>query len=201
MEDLYFDTKNLNKTNKQKFNTRKAQINKSSDSVVLQSIITETGLLAILSQSVEFLLEFTEKFSILIQDESNKIVIKERIRKLLKNQESIDISDVKTSRLDTLIKNAKKSEYFNLKSLELLDEVRKTRNYFVHNFLMQNIIDFYNNSAFKKKALKILVLTNILLTQLINDFNDTFMTKTSLMDSEITDLFAELKFNFTNNAL
>lgn len=201
MEDLYFDTKNLNKTNKQKFNTRKAQINKSSDSVVLQSIITETGLLAILSQSVEFLLEFTEKFSILIQDESNKIVIKERIRKLLKNQESIDISDVKTSRLDTLIKNAKKSVYFNLKSLELLDEVRKTRNYFVHNFLMQNIIDFYNNSAFKKKALKILVLTNILLTQLINDFNDTFMTKTSLMDSEITDLLAELKFNFTNNAL
>lgn len=201
MEDLYFDTKNLNKTNKQKFNTRKAQINKSSDSVVLQSIITETGLLAILSQSVEFLLEFTEKFSILIQDESNKIVIKERIRKLLKNQENIDISDVKTSRLDTLIKNAKKSVYFNLKSLELLDEVRKTRNYFVHNFLMQNIIDFYNNSAFKKKALKILVLTNILLTQLINDFNDTFMTKTSLMDSEITDLFAELKFNFTNNAL
>jgi len=201
MEDLYFDTKNLNKTNKQKFNTRKAQINKSSDSVVLQSIITETGLLAILSQSVEFLLEFTEKFSILIQDESNNIVIKERIRKLLKNQESIDISDVKTSRLDTLIKNAKKSVYFNLKSLELLDEVRKTRNYFVHNFLMQNIIDFYNNSAFKKKALKILVLTNILLTQLINDFNDTFMTKTSLMDSEITDLLAELKFNFTNNAL
>lgn len=201
MEDLYFDTKNLNKTNKQKFNSRKAQINKSSDSAVLQSIITETGLLAILSQSVEFLLEFTEKFSILIQDESNKIVIKERIRKLLKNQESIDISDVKTSRLDTLIKNAKKSEYFNLKSLELLDEIRKTRNYFVHNFLMQNIIDFYNNSAFKKKALKILVLTNILLTQLINDFYDTFMTKTSLMDSEITDLFAELKFNFTNNAL
>jgi hypothetical protein len=201
MEDLYFDTKNLNKSNKQKFNTRKAQINKSSDLVVLQSIITETGLLAILSQSVEFLLEFTEKFSILIQDESNKMVIKERIRKLLKNQESIDISDVKTSRLDTLIKNAKKSEYFNLKSLELLDEVRKTRNYFVHNFLMQNIIDFYNNSAFKKKALKILVLTNILLTQLINDFNDTFMTKTSLMDSEITDLFAELKFNFTNSAL
>lgn len=201
MEDLYFDTKNLNKSNKQKFNTRKAQINKSSDLVVLQSIITETGLLAILSQSVEFLLEFTEKFSILIQDESNKMVIKERIRKLLKNQESIDISDVKTSRLDTLIKNAKKSEYFNLKSLELLDEVRKTRNYFVHNFLMQNIIDFYNNSAFKKKALKILILTNILLTQLINDFNDTFMTKTSLMDSEITDLFAELKFNFTNNAL
>ena len=201
MEDLYFDTKNLNKTNKQKFNTRKAQINKSSDSVVLQSIITETGLLAILSQSVEFLLEFTEKFSILIQDESNNIVIKERIRKLLKNQESIDISDVKTSRLDTLIKNAKKSVYFNLKSLELLDEVRKTRNYFVHNFLMQNIIDFYNNSAFKKKALKILVLTNILLTQLINDFNDTFMTKTSMMDSEITDLFSELKFNFTNNAL
>jgi len=201
MEDLYFDTKNLNKTNKQKFNSRKAQINKSSDSAVLQSIITETGLLAILSQSVEFLLEFTEKFSILIQDESNKIVIKERIRKLLKNQESIDISDVKTSRLDTLIKNAKKSEYFNLKSLELLDEIRKTRNYFVHNFLMQNIIDFYNNSAFKKKALKILVLTNILLTQLINDFYDTFMTKTSLMDSEITNLFAELKFNFTNNAL
>lgn len=201
MEDLYFETKTLNKTNKQKFNTRKAKINKSSDLVVLQSIITETGLLAILSQSVEFLLEFTEKFSILIQDESNKMVIKERIRKLLKNQESIDISDVKTSRLDTLIKNAKKSEYFNLKSLELLDEVRKTRNYFVHNFLMQNIIDFYNNSAFKKKALKILVLTNILLTQLINDFNDTFMTKTSLMDSEITDLFAELKFNFTNNAL
>ncbi len=201
MEDLYFETKNLNKTNKQNFNTRKAKINKSSDFDVLQSIITETGLLAILSQSVEFLLEFTEKFSILIQDESNKIVIKERIRKLLKNQESIDISDVKTSRLDTLIKNAKKSEYFNLKSLELLDEVRKTRNYFVHNFLMQNIIDFYNNSAFKKKALKILVLTNILLTQLINDFNDTFMTKTSLMDSEITDLFAELKFNFTNNAL
>ena len=201
MEDLYFDTKNLNKSNKQKFNTRKAQINKSSDLVVLQSIITETGLLAILSQSVEFLLEFTEKFSILIQDESNKMVIKERIRKLLRNQESIDISDVKTSRLDTLIKNAKKSGYFNLKSLELLDEVRKTRNYFVHNFLMQNIIDFYNNSAFKKKALKILILTNILLTQLINDFNDTFMTKTSLMDSEITDLFAELKFNFTNNAL
>jgi hypothetical protein len=201
MEDLYFDTKNLNKTNKQKFNTRKAQINKSTDSVVLQSIITETGLLAILSQSVEFFLEFTEKFSTLIQDESNKVVIKERIRKLLKNQESIDISDVKTSRLDTLIKNAKKSEYFNLKCLELLDEVRKTRNYFVHNFLMQNIIDFYNNSAFKKKALKILVLTNILLTQLINDFNDTFMTKTSLMDSEITDLFTELKFNFTNNAL
>jgi hypothetical protein len=201
MEDLYFDTKNLNKTNKQKFNTRKAQINKNSDLVVLQSIITETGLLAILSQSVEFLLEFTEKFSILIQDESNKMVIKERIRKLLRNQESIDISDVKTSRLDTLIKNAKKSGYFNLKSLELLDEVRKTRNYFVHNFLMQNIIDFYNNSAFKKKALKILVLTNILLTQLINDFNDTFMTKTSMMDSEITDLFSELKFNFTNNAL
>ena len=201
MEDLYFDTKNLNKTNKQKFNTRKAQINKNSDLVVLQSIITETGLLAILSQSVEFLLEFTEKFSILIQDESNKMVIKERIRKLLRNQESIDISDVKTSRLDTLIKNAKKSGYFNLKSLELLDEVRKTRNYFVHNFLMQNIIDFYNNSAFIKKALKILVLTNILLTQLINDFNDTFMTKTSMMDSEITDLFSELKFNFTNNAL
>ena len=201
MEELYFETKYLNKTNKQKFNTRKSGINKSSDLVVLQSIITETGLLAILSQSVEFLLEFTEKFSILIQDESNKIVIKERIRKLLKNEESIDISDVKTSKLDTLIKNAKRSQYFNLKSLELLDEVRKTRNYFVHNFLMQNIIDFYNNSAFKKKALKILVLTNILLTQLINDFNSTFITKTSVMDKEITDLLAELKFNFTNNAL
>jgi hypothetical protein len=201
MEELYFETKYLNKTNKQKFNTRKAEINKSSDLIVLQSIITETGLLAILSQSVEFLLEFTEKFSILIQDESNKIVMKERIRKLLKNEESLDISDIRTSKLDTLIKNAKKSEYFNLKSLELLDEVRKTRNYFVHNFLMQNIIDFYKNSAFKKKALKILVLTNILLNQLIYDFNNTFITKTSLMDKEITDMLAELKFNFTNNAL
>jgi|GEM_PF-2042745 len=201
MEELYFETKYLNKTNKQKFNKRKADINKSSDLIVFQSIITETGLLAILSQSVEFLLEFTEKFSVLIQDESNKIVIKERIRKLLKNEESLDISDVRTSKLDTLIKNSKKTKYFNLKSLELLDEVRKTRNYFVHNFLMQNIIDFYSNSAFKKKALKILVLTNILLTQLINDFNKTFIEKTSLMDKEITDLLAELKFNFTNNAL
>lgn len=201
MEELYFETKYLNKTNKQKFNKRKSDINKSSELIVLQSIITETGLLAILSQSVEFLLEFTEKFSVLIQDESNKIVIKERIRKLLKNEESLDISDVRTSKLDTLIKNAKKTEYFNVKSLELLDEVRKTRNYFVHNFLMQNIIDFYSNSAFKKKALKILVLTNILLTQLINDFNKTFIEKTSLMDKEITDLLAELKFNFTNNAL
>jgi len=201
MEELYFETKHLNKTNKQKYNKRKSEINKGNDLAVLNSIITETGLLAILSQSVEFLLEFTEKFSILIQDESNKMIIKEKIRKLLKNEERIDISDVKTSKLDTLIKNAKKSEYFNLKSLELLDEVRKTRNYFVHNFLMQNIIDFYNNSAFKKKALKILVLTNILLTQLINDFNGTFITKTSVMDKEITDLLAELKFNFTNNAL
>jgi hypothetical protein len=201
MEELYFETKYLNKTNKQKFNKRKSDINKSSELIVLQSIITETGLLAILSQSVEFLLEFTEKFSVLIQDESNKIVIKERIRKLLKNEESLDISDVRTSKLDRLIKNAKKTEYFNVKSLELLDEVRKTRNYFVHNFLMQNIIDFYSNSAFKKKALKILVLTNILLTQLINDFNKTFIEKTSLMDKEITDLLAELKFNFTNNAL
>lgn len=201
MEELYFETKHLTKTYKQKFNKRKAEINKSNDLAVLNSIITETGLLAILSQSVEFLLEFTEKFSILIQDESNKMIIKEKIRKLLKNEERIDISDVKTSKLDTLIKNAKKSEYFNLKSLELLDEVRETRNYFVHNFLMQNIIDFYNNSAFKKKALKILVLTNILLTQLINDFNGTFITKTSVMDKEITDMLAELKFNFTNNAL
>lgn len=201
MEELYFETKHLNKTNKQKFNKRKSEINKNNDLVVLNSIITETGLLAILSQSVEFLLEFTEKFSLLIQNETNKRIIKEGIRKLLNNEDSIDISEVRTSQLKALIDNAKKSQYFDLKSLELLDEIRKTRNYFVHNFLMQNIVDFYKNSAFKKKALKILVLSNILLSQLINVFYDTFMTKTSKIDNEITDILDELKFNFTNNSL
>ena len=201
MEELYFETKHLNKTNKQKFNTRKSEINKSNDIVVLHSIITETGLLAILSQSVEFLLEFTEKFSLLIQNETNKRIIKESIRKLLNNEDSIDISEVRTSQLKALIDNAKKSHYYDLKFLELLDEIRKTRNYFVHNFLMQNIVDFYKNSAFKKKALKILVLSNILLSQLINVLYDTFMTKTSKIDNEITDILEELKFNFTNNSL
>jgi len=201
MEELYFETKHLNKTNKQKFNTRKSEINKSNDLVVFNSIITETGLLAILSQSVEFLLEFTEKFSLLIQNETSKRIIKEGIRKLLNNEDSIDISEVRTSQLKALIDNAKKSQYFDLKSLELLDEIRKTRNYFVHNFLMQNIVDFYKNSAFKKKALKILVLSNILLSQLIKVFYDTFMTKTSKIDNEITDILDELKFNFTNNSL
>lgn len=201
MNELYFESKHLNKLNKQKFNSRKTLINKSGDLDVMQSIITETGLIAILSQSVEFLLEFTEKFSSLIQDETNKKIIKESIRKLLKNEESIDISDVRTSQLKTLIDNAKKSQYFDLQSLELLDEIRKNRNYFVHNFLMQNIVDFYRNSAFKKKALKILVLSNIVLGQLIHNFHNTFLTKTSELDPEINDLLSQLQFNFTKSNL
>lgn len=201
MNELYYEIKLLNKNNKHAFNLRKSQINQSNDLVVLQSIITETGLIAILSQSAEFLLEFTEKFSVLITDENNKIKIKELIQKILKNEQQIDLSDVKTSNLKTLIDNAKKSLYYDLKSLELLEEIRKNRNYFVHNFLLQNITDFFSNSAFKKKALKILVLSNILLSQSIHEFYDTFANKTSKLDPEIIDLLSKLQLNFTKSNL
>ena len=197
MIELYYETKQLNKNSKRTFNLRKSQINQSNDNVILQSIIAEIGLIAILSQSIEFLLEFTEKFSTIIKDEDSKIKIKDLIQKILLNEQQIDLNGVKTTRLKTLIDSAKKSSYYDLGSLILLDKLRENRNYFVHNFLLQNLTDFFGNSAFKKKALKILMLSNILFSQLIQELYQTFAIKTSNIDPEIMELLSQLQFNFT----
>jgi len=201
MDKLYYSTKELYKDNKDNFNLFKNKVNGMDDKSLLSIISHEIGTLVILSQSAEFFLDFTDKFNEAITEDLTLKEIKTYLKNVLNSSQEIIYREVRASKLHTLIQNAIEEASYDVKSLKLLDELRINRNYYTHNFIFNNYIDYISNSSFKKKTAKIIGLTNILMSQLIHDLYTQFEQKISKRDKEIVDLFTELRLSVVNKTL